>query len=90
MPDTRFFAVCLSNHAARGTSPWKWSEAYPTAKAARVRIRAELRDGNATLGFLVVIDPDGTRRVPVNEIRPEAAKDIIGHYCDLLELVKKE
>lgn len=85
MPDTRYYAVHVSNRATsrRGTA-WVWSPGYDTMVAAVAAQTSALAD-DAAIAFIVIFEA-GEKKIV--RIMPRTAAATIRHYQDLVEMIQ--
>ena len=90
MHDIRYYAACVVNNAsrARGT-PWIWSPPFATAAEAKAFIREVESEGHLVFGCIVVAEGDERRPLGVDRIWPSSASKAVGHFMDLLRLLKE-
>ena len=84
-----FYGVHVTNRASRASGTgWVWSRPFDRPGEAKAELRRRLREGSATLGFVVRVGPDGRRVLP-SYTEPGAAERIVAHYLELVEALRQ-
>lgn len=82
---SRFFSVTVTNQGRRSLV---WSPAFATAREAKAHGKQRVDNGAATVAFVVVVEPDGTKDIADSFTYPKSAQRIIGHYLDLVDAIE--